>query len=266
MIFNYETFLNEHKAIALSNLEIYLKKMMRGLEDKIFFLNKIDTDCIVDFGCADGYILKQINKFNLGIKLIGYDYDRVMLNAITEGEGIMFTDSWYDVVKEAKNYKKPTILLSSVIHEVYSYGNDISVSQFWKDIFMNTFKYVAVRDMMYSEKFQKFSSDDIEKIRENSNKKQLDDYERVWGKFDSSYMNTLHWLLKYPYVDNWNRELHENYLPLSIEEFKLKIPSGWTVTYENQHMLGHVQRKIKREMDVDLTDPTHVQMIIKNNN
>ena len=266
MIFNYKNFINENKAKSLSNLEIYLTKMMRGLEDKIFFLNKIDTDCIVDFGCADGYILKQISKFHPEIKLIGYDYDKVMLNAITEGEGILFTDSWYEVIDEAKKYKNPMVLLSSVIHEVYSYGNDISVSRFWKDIFSDAFKYVAIRDMMYSEKFPKFPKDDIVSIRENSNDDELETYEKVWGKIDSSYMNTLHWLLKYPYVDNWDRELHENYLPLSLEELKSKIPGGWSVTYENPHILGHVQRKIKREMGVDLIYPTHIQMIISNNN
>lgn len=264
MIFNYKKFLKEnHHPEHLSNLEIYLKKMMRGVEDKIFFLSKIKTDCIVDFGCADGYILKQIYKFHPEIKLIGYDNDRIMLDAISEGEGITFTNDWNEVMKEVKKYKSATILLSSVIHEVYSYED--SPNKFWKNVFSNVFKYVAIRDMSYSDKFLPFSKDDIKTIKEHADEQQLNEFETRWGEIDNSYVNTLHWLLKYSYTDNWKRELNEDYLPLSIEELKAIIPGGWSIIFEDQHILGHVQRKIKNEIGINLTYPTHIKIIIKNN-
>lgn len=261
---DFKTFLNENRAITLSNLEIYLGKMKRGLEDKIFFLDKIDIDCLVDYGCADGFILKQIRKFHPQMKLIGYDYDKVMLNAITEGDGIQFTDKWLDVENEIKKYNKPAILLSSVIHEVYSYGNENDVNIFWKNVFSDNFKYIIIRDMTYSENFPKFSQQDIDKIISHSNRKQLDTYERVWGPIDYSYVNTLHWLLKYSYVENWNRELHENYFPISIEELRDKKPNNWEIIFEDFHILGHTQRKLKSEMDIDIKYPTHIKIIFKN--
>lgn len=265
MIHNYKKFL-ENKANDFQNLEIYLKKMARGLEDKIFFFNIIHPNCIVDFGCADGSILKKIAKFHPNIKLIGYDYDRNLLELIDNQDNIIATNKWGVASSIARKYDSSMVLLSSVIHEVYSYGNDNSVNRFWENIFSNNFKYVSIRDMMYSAGFKGFDEDDIIKIKDVANKKQLISYEKVWGPVDQNYRNTIHWLLKYPYVDNWERELHENYLPLSIEELKNKIPAGWSILYEDFHILGHVQRKIKREIDVDLIYPTHIKMIVQNNN
>lgn len=263
-LYDYKQFvlLLENKAKPLSNLEVYLTKMARGLEDKIFFLNEIDPDCIVDFGCADGFILKQIHLFHPDIKLIGYDYDQVMLDKISDSENILFTNNWEEIKNEIYKYKKPTILLSSVIHEVYSYDNP---NKFWNIVFNSGFKYVAIRDMMYSDRFKNFTSNEINNIRINSNESQLKEFEDRWGGISDSYVNAIHWLLKYPYIDNWSRELNENYLPLSIEKLKQLIPLNYNIKFEDFYILGHVQRKVKREMGVDITQPTHIKLILSNN-
>ena len=64
---------------------------------------------------------------------------------------------------------------------------------------------------------------DINKIKEKSNKQHLEDFQNKWGDIGENYRVLLHWLLKYTYTDNWERELNENYVPLTIETLKTKI-------------------------------------------
>ena len=55
----------------------YLEKMERAMEEKIFFLNKIDfnnVDTIVDFGCANGALIEIMDKYLQSTKqIIGFD-------------------------------------------------------------------------------------------------------------------------------------------------------------------------------------------------
>ncbi|MGA1049083.1 MAG: hypothetical protein ACO3UU_13830, partial [Minisyncoccia bacterium] len=43
--------------------------------------------------------------------------------------------------------------------------------------------------------------------------KSLISFEKVWGSIFKDYRNFIHFLLKYRYTDNWEREVNENYLP-----------------------------------------------------
>lgn len=92
--------------------------MSKSISDKLFFLDKIDTDLIVDFGCADGTILSEIQKRRPNIKLIGYDIDEEMISrAKSKNPKILFASSWDKVISEISTSKSPTLNLSSVIHD-----------------------------------------------------------------------------------------------------------------------------------------------------
>ena len=79
MVYNWEKFLEKVGTIPISNIHSYIESMELGYLDKLFFMDKIDPDVIVDFGCADGRILSKISKIKPNIKLIGYDLDNDML-------------------------------------------------------------------------------------------------------------------------------------------------------------------------------------------
>lgn len=49
---------------------------------------------------------------------------------------------------KAIDFSKSLLVLSSVIHEIYSYAD---ASTFWKDIAKCGFRAVAIRDMSYDE-------------------------------------------------------------------------------------------------------------------
>ena len=265
----FEDFLLEFKLTTnpISDISEYIEKMNKGLADKLFFFNKIGIDTLVDFGCADGTLLKEIHKMKPDINLIGYDIDDDMINiSKTQYPEIDFYSDWNEVIQNV-NSNDSAILLSSVIHEVYSYGTSSEIKKFWNEqVFNNKFKYVVIRDMIPSTSFDKMNLVDIKKIREKSDPKYLEDFESKWGDISTSFRVLLHWLLKYKYTTNWNRESKENYLPVSIETLKKKIPSNWKIIYEKHYTYEYLKNQIKQDFDIDLQENTHLQMIIENTN
>lgn len=238
--------------------------MSKGLSDKLFFLNMVDIDCLVDFGSADGYVLSKIKEVKPDWNLIGYDIDEKMIDISNKKyPEIHFTDKFSVIKNEIRKYDRPAIFLSSVIHEVYTYSSPKQIRQFWDDIFNSGFKYVIIRDMMPSVKYENMNRIDVKKIREKSDKKYLDEFEKYWGNIGRDFRNLLHWLLKYRYLSNWERELRENYLPVTIETLHKKIPSDWRVKYEEHYVLPFLKSQVKKDFGIDLREPTHLKMIIE---
>jgi trans-aconitate methyltransferase len=132
-ILNWELFLEElvgEKPIA--DFDDYIEGMKMSMEDKLFFVNKLDFDVIVDFGCANGTFLSLVQNMKPNVKLIGYDLDDTMLSKAESilGEEALLTSSWEQVVLELSKYEKPLLNLSSVIHEVYSYSHSSVIKKF----------------------------------------------------------------------------------------------------------------------------------------
>lgn len=255
--------------LPISNIDKYNASLLKSVDEKIFFLDKINMDLVVDFGCADGKILQAIKQRKPRLSLVGYDVSDEMLNkARSTVQGVNFTNDWASVQSIASKYNNPTLLLSSVIHEVYSYSDSREVKRFWEEkVFGGTFKYIAIRDMMPSvemqrQDFLKFK-DDAKKINKRANKKYLNSFENVWGLIDNDYRTLLHWLLKYRYTDNWERELKENYLPLTLETLYKKIPSNYRILFEDNFIFKPLQKHVMNDFGINLTYPTHTKMILE---
>lgn len=179
-------------------------------------------------------------------------------------KNIKFTDNFLEVKKHINNSERPAIFLSSVIHEVYTYSNSKKIKEFWNNIFNSGFKWIIIRDMMPSIKYEYMNTIDIKKIRKKSNIKYLNDFENYWGNIGRDYRNLLHWLLKYRYQSNWERELKENYLPVTIETLKKKIPSNFKIIFEEHYVLPFLKNQVKKDFNIELKEPTHLKMIIEN--
>lgn len=274
---SFEQFLLEEFKVGklpITNLSKYLDDMNKGFIDKLFFTNILKfIDVIVDFGSADGQMLKFLSEIKPELKLIGYDIDENMIQSSKEKyPDFIFTDKWEDVMRiletnEYRNLNK-TLLLSSVIHEIYSYSGGKNIKKFWSEqAFNDKFLYVIIRDMIPSIKAEKMNLLDIhiDKIKERSNSEHLKEFEDYWGPIDTNFRTLLHWLLKYKYTDNWDRELKENYLPITLEYLKKKIPSNWIVIYEDHYTYEYIKKQVKVDFDVDIEGYTHLKMILKNN-
>jgi hypothetical protein len=271
-ILNWQLFLEELVGEnPISNLQSYIDGMNYSMKDKLFFTDIIDFDVIVDFGCADGTFLEQLSKIKPNVKLIGYDLDDNMLSKAKSklGKKAIFTNNWYDAVKYTSASRNPLLNLSSVIHEVYSYSRPNVISQFWSDqVFGGDFKYISIRDMIPSLEMDKqeivYFKDDVRKVRAKTDKFYLDSFEKKWGTINDSYRTFVHYLMKYRFTDNWDREVNENYLPVSLETVKSKIPSDYKIIYEYDFLLPFLKDQVKKDFNVELTHSTHTKMIIKN--
>jgi len=270
MITSWNLFLEKVGNIPLSNVDTYISGMNKSMNDKLFFVDKIKPDVIVDFGCADGTTLLNIKEKYPTIDLIGYDLDPDMVAQAKSKVKAEVTNNW-GMVKSLltkSEYQYPALLLSSVIHEVYSYSNSNTIKKFWEEqVFGGLFKYIVIRDMIPStvlqkEDFLKFK-EDAKKVNKKADKKRLFEFEKIWGLIDNDYRTFLHWLLKYTYTDNWEREVRENYLPLTIETLYKKIPSNYRVRFRDNFIFDPIQKRVMQDFGVKILHNTHTKMIIE---
>jgi len=271
MILNWQQFLEKVGTHEISDIQSYIDGMGTTYEDKLFFLNRIKPDVIVDFGCANGFILSKIQELYPNIPLIGYDLDENMLFRAKEvlKEGTLLTNKWNVVQSELKKYQKPTLILSSVIHEVYSYSNSMTIKKFWeKQVFGGDFKWICIRDMIPSVSMDKHEEElfheDVKKVRSQVDPKYLNSFEQKWGIIDDHYRTFIHFLLKYKYIKNWQREVNENYLPVSVETLMKKIPTPYKVIYKDAFILPYLQEQVEKDFGIKIDHTTHLKMIIEN--
>jgi hypothetical protein len=261
------------KAEIVQDTDTYNREMRKSLIDKVFYLDKVDDASVfVDYGCADGAVLKFASSIIPEATYYGYDLSQDMINIARKGVediNIAFTadihnlKSWIKDQKRDKG-KKICISLMSLIHEVYQYGPD-SVKSFWEFVFdRDLFDYVAIRDMCVSKTTSRPSDYiSVSKIRMAYDKNMLAQWEATWGSLNDNWSLT-HFLLTYRYVDSWDRELHENYLPLCLEDLMALIPKGWGPTYLEHYTLPFIRQKVLEDFSMDLQDRTHVKLILKN--
>ena len=272
-ILNYKLFLEELVGEKpIEGYDVYISEMEKSMADKLFFLDKVDFDVIVDFGCANGSFLSKIKMALPNVKIIGYDLDEEMLNKSKGllGEDALLTANWEEVMTEVAKYKSPLLNLSSVIHEVYSYSHSSVIKKFWESqVFGGLFKWITIRDMIPSVQLQKNEiskfEEDVKKVKELSDPKYLSSFESKWGTIDDDYRTFVHYLLKYRYTDNWEREVNENYLPVSLETLKKKIPSSYKIVFESDFIVPFIQEQLKKDFGIQITHSTHTKMVIKNN-
>ncbi len=256
--------MNNKQEVGINNIDVYLDLMQKGMGDKLFFKDRLssEVDTFVDFGCADGTMLRVLNALDSSKRLIGYDISERMIEiAKANAPGIEFFSNWEDIKIDFSN---SCLILSSVIHEVYSYGTAEDVEMFWKRVFSSGFRYVVIRDMMFSElDEQPIDLCEKAKIADNDSYSEvLESFEKVNGEITSS-KQLLHFLLKYQYFDNWEREVRENYLPTSLEELLTKIPDNYEQVYFSHETLPYIAACIKRDFNIALNMKTHVKIILE---
>jgi ribosomal protein L11 methylase PrmA len=249
----------------INNYDVYTNGMSKSYQDKLFFLDKIKEDVtgIVDFGCADGALIRYMDTNMSDIKLVGYDIDENMVNLAKSKSNHIFSTNFNECLNSVEA-EKSLLNLSSVLHEVYSYSTSGDIELFWERVFDNNFAYIAIRDLCASESINRPSNiNDYAKVLQRANKEQLADYESIWGSIREN-RNLVHYLLKYRYVENWTREVRENYFPLSLERLLSKVPTDkYEIVYFENYMLPFTANKIKEDFDIDLHDNTHVKLLLK---
>jgi len=253
----------------IRDLNVYEDSMSKSINDKLFWLDHIDIKnwrSVVDFGCADGTTLIELNKLVTGRKIyIGYDIMEEQLKRALENSfkndrqmEVNWTNS-FRYAQEAADAGNSLLMLNSLIHEVYSYCDEKEINLFWGRVLSSGFKYITVRDMAYfhSMDYYKFYPADYCRC----DKHQLNDYDSYWGDL-SSCKGLTHFLLKVHYKENWERELRENYFPLSSEEIINKFTSaGYKISYQKEFTLPYLNQYAEEEFGIIVDWPTHLKLI-----
>jgi len=263
----------------IESLDKYNKRMAQSILDKAFFLDKVNADVIVDFGCANGDLLAFIShllphNYESNI-LVGYDNDPAMIELAKERlanipcEHFLFSD-WDKMIDFFKNPfyddKRICLGLSSVLHEIYHYSSPVEIDNFWKQIWScELFDNIVIRDMLPSMTMERLS--DINHVasllRDNKYTSLLEDFQKHHGSIQSN-KNLIHFLMKYKYKEpNWQREVKENYFPLYYESLLALLPSNYEIIFENHYKLPHIWRNIKKDFGINLKDNTHLQLILE---
>lgn len=255
---------------AIMDYSHYNKEMRKGLEDKLFFMDKIKFDNLLDYGCADGALIKEMNEYYPDKKYIGYDFDPKMIK-LSQSKNISGA-KFFDDLESANNElvagdTKSIVLCSSLIHEVYSYGNIEQINAFWHNIYHSgNYDYVVIRDMAFDKAFvskEELSSiDDLNSVHEHGDPNQIKEFEHIWGSL-SVKSNLIHFLMKYRYTVNWDREVRENYFPITIDDHFLMIPDNAEIVYFEHYLLPFLKETVSNDFGITLTEKTHVKIIVK---
>ena len=269
--------------ISFNDIKSYTDNMSKGLDDKLFFLNRINFNkdkryVFVDFGCADGVLITAMYEIleAKGIYgyYIGYDISEDMINLAKTKCGIstdriLFTDSWSSVetVLKLNQDAESVLILSSVVHEVYSYARPESddIGKFWKRVRNSGFKYICVRDMMCSEDINRPTDEKFANAfkRKANYIKYISEFENKWGEIRHNNKNAVHFLLKYRWTINWEREVNENYFPLYIDEFMERFNEKYNVTYFERFRVPYLDKCIKEDFGIELEDYTHIKAVFE---
>jgi trans-aconitate methyltransferase len=65
--------------LSIPKKEVYLARMSKSLIDKIYFMDKVESNIFVDFGCADGSVIRLLSQLFPEHYYIGYDCDPDMI-------------------------------------------------------------------------------------------------------------------------------------------------------------------------------------------
>lgn len=252
--------INDNK---ITDREIYLTRMERSILDKMFFIDKVfePFEYVLDFGCANGVLIKALREMCPEYRYAGYDIDSDMIAAArSKLPGVPFFTDWDSI---ALPFERCLLNISSTIHEVYSYGTKADVEQFWERVFGSGFRYVTIRDMMFSQSLERPADEtQLAAVRAGGFEKQLEDFEQVRGEI-TTQKQLVHFLLKYRYTQNWEREVREDYFPISAEALLALVPDNYSITFCERFTLPFTAWQIRRDFGIDLTDHTHIKLILE---
>lgn len=246
----------------MKNLNSYIRRLEKGMEDKLFFLPHLDMneyDVIVEFGCANGRLLRRIQPVidRTITTLVGFDKNEDILEiARNISPEMVFTSNWEDVEKIlAKKQKKSLIIFSSVWHEI---GRE-NYEKIFKE--MKEFDAIVIRDMKSPiQGAEPIDAPTRTRIAKHVPKWQFEEFENKWGRIDNKE-NLYRFLLMYTYLDNWDEEMKEDYFSTPWAEIDWALEDEYDKIYVNSYTLESKKNEIERIFNHSMKDITHHQVI-----
>jgi hypothetical protein len=259
------------------NLDIYTEEMAKSVWDKAFFMDKIPgAKCVIDFGCADGTMIRMLGKLFPETTFYGYDNNDILIDMAWHAHTSDLTNIHYfresqleDMLITAKtNFKSNEICLnfSSVLHEIFSSStNGQKVIQHIVNVLEP--KFITIRDMYFPEEQDNYISQIFKVYMLNKcDQKYIDQFVEKFGRIDHT-KKLIHFLMKYQWKDNgYDQELEEDYFSWTLGQFlNLFKPFylEYRPIYENHYMLPYYYEQWRDLIESQIY--THVQFILRRN-
>lgn len=261
---------------SIPSLQSYDTEMRKSIRDKMFFIDHFDADLYIDYGCADGTLFEFLSKVYPDKHFIGYDISREQVDIAQEKFkdhfNIDFSDNWSHVENFIRAWQadglKVALICNSIIHEIYSYADDdSSINEFWDRVTDMGFDFIAIRDMAVCHDLDDIppSQEEVEAIRNSYDSGRLAEFENNWGSIKKK-KNFVHFLLKYRYVANWDREVKENYLPITTGDVLVNLMKRCKfseISHFQTFNVPFISKKVEEDFGIEFLDPTHFKLIIK---
>lgn len=248
----------------IKDMQVYLKGMQKGIEDKLWFVDVMTRigyplQNVYDFGCANGDLLEVLGHIWPWVNLGGYDISTKMVNMAKKK------------LPQADIFDRPierlpenTLLIaSSVFHEIHSYSEDIEAD--YRNIFSVGAEVVAVRDMMLDRLDTDVTSpSDYRALVNEEPGWKMRQFESIWGSLRLR-RNFIHYLLKYRYRANWDREVQENYLANDVSSFVARVEGSYPykAVHIETYTLPFLRKQIKKDFGIDLREHTHAKVLFE---
>lgn len=246
----------------INNRTHYLKRMAKPLGDKLKISKYIPQNAadILDVGCADGTVTMALAKLFPEINFLGIDLDENFIKLARKNaekiRNVKFEKIYLrDLLARPERFD--AVIFCSVLHEFFTYGEGISsVIKALADTheLLKKEGVIIIRDMILSEYTKSANLRCLEVANKIyiKNLKTTIDFEERFGKLNNVYKIN-HYLLKYFYKENWNREKKENYIPVTFEQYRqifslLDMREQYTESY----LLDFFKNKWKK--DFNMTD------------
>ena len=256
----------------IDNYQVYNDRRRRSMWDKAFFMDKVPgTELIIDFGCADGSLIRFLHELFPSIRYIGYDIDPAMIAAARQHcpENAWFFSDQAELLDKIRalgiEKKRIAVNFSSVLHEIFHYDCDReSITRLIGQIGPG---YLVVRDMMYASADPAAPAPQAaaEQLRRVLPAWQVADFEAAWGSIGVR-KNLVHLILKYKYTENWERECRENYFSYGMEELTALLnPDGaYAPILLSRYILPWCRHDAKNTLGIDLGSSftTHYSLIL----
>ncbi|OGZ99053.1 MAG: hypothetical protein A3C07_02740 [Candidatus Sungbacteria bacterium RIFCSPHIGHO2_02_FULL_47_11] len=217
---------------SIKNEHRYLARMEAPLREKVIVARYIPkkTKLILDVGCANGAITRELARMFPSANIVGIDLNQ---HFIEKAKKQAMRDNVRNVTFEriylrdllARRERYDVVTFVSVLHEFFSYGEGISsVLKAVADAHELLVPHgrIIIRDMIAPSYFKEMKAVDVLRKKIESQK----DLKRYVASFQKRYgvadnlLAINHFLLKSLYVDNWEHEMDEDYLGVTLEEYQ----------------------------------------------
>lgn len=247
----------------IADRKVYLERMAKPLREKLRVAEYLPSSArtVLDVGCANGAVTLAMARLFPDTRFHGIDLDEGFIaEAQTHGAGVANVTFERAYLREllARPERYGAVTFVSVLHEFFSYGEGISsvlkaVADAHEILFPGG--VIVIRDMIlpdYTRRTDFQCQDIIRRIGDSPYVTAARDFEAVHGPLDSIYQVN-HFLLKYLYEENWERECREHYVPVSFEQYEqLFLLLGMRLEFEESYLIEYLRARWRE--DFGLTD------------